>query len=105
MMLRRVSALAPSMALALSLAACSADKSPDAAEGADAQGEILGGTISDSMLPLDQLKSESPPMKPAPEKSGSADAAEEDPGSEGEPASEPSGEEPAEPAEEPAGEG
>lgn len=105
MMLRRVSALAPSMALALSLAACSADKSPDAAEGADAQGEILGGTISDSMLPLDQLKSESPPMKPAPEKSGSADAAEEDPEPEGEPASEPSGEEPAEPAEEPAGEG
>lgn len=65
--------------LALALPACGSGNAPEAADGANAQGEIQGGTISDAMLPLDDLKSQSPPMKPAPGESGAATA----PGSEG----------------------
>jgi hypothetical protein len=103
MTLRPVSGIAALMAL--TLAACGSDKAPAAAEGADAQGEILGGTISDDMLPLDELKSKSPPMKPAPGESGgpgatpSGDAAGEEEGEEVQPAEEPV-ESAAEPAEE-----
>ncbi|UIP06662.1 hypothetical protein LY632_13395 [Erythrobacter sp. SDW2] len=68
MMLRPVSVLAATLALA----ACGSDKAPVAAEGANAQGEILGGTISDAMLPLDELESESPPMKAAAGEGGAA---------------------------------
>ena len=32
-------------------------------EGANAQGEILGGTISDTMVPIEEVRSSSPPMK------------------------------------------
>lgn len=53
------------LAFAAALAGCGSGDAPTTAEGADAQGEIRGGTISDAMLPLDQLKSESPPLKPA----------------------------------------
>jgi hypothetical protein len=104
MILRPVSVIVPLMAL--TLAACGSDKAPEAADGADAQGEILGGTISDDMLPLDELKSKSPPMKPAPGESGtpgappSSDAASDGEGEEAEPA-----EAPGEPAAEPAEEG
>ena len=105
MILRPVSVLASLMALAL--AGCGADKAQTAAEGADAQGEILGGTISDDMLPLDELKSKSPPMKPAPGESGAPGAAvsgdvasDEEEGEGAQPA-----EEPVQPAAEPAEEG
>ncbi|MBV7259127.1 hypothetical protein [Erythrobacter crassostreae] len=49
------------------LAACGDDEPvPDAAteEGGEATGEVLGGTISDDMIPLDQLTSTSPPAEP-----------------------------------------
>ena len=54
----RLVALAP---LAL-LAACngSGDKGP---ERKTAAGEVLGGSISDSMLPLDTVQSQSPPLR------------------------------------------
>ena len=49
------------------LAACNGDQSPEAQASADAmaEGEVLGGTISDEMLPLDMVKSQSPPLKAA----------------------------------------
>ena len=50
-------ALAP-LALLL-LAACNEEAAP-AAQGDKAAGEVLGGTISDAMIPLDQLQSEAP---------------------------------------------
>ena len=53
----RVSCL---IALPLALAACG-DKEPEA--GAMAEGEILPGSISDSMLPLDTVRSQ-PPLAP-----------------------------------------
>ena len=54
----RLAALAP---LAL-LAACngSGEKGP---ERKTAAGEVLGGSISDSMLPLDTVQSQSPPLR------------------------------------------
>jgi len=52
----------------LALAACdSSDPAQTAPSGARAEGEVLGGTIDDGMIPLDQLRSQSPPLRPAPE--------------------------------------
>ena len=61
----RLAALAP---LAL-LAACSGsgEKGP---ERKTAAGEVLGGSISDSMLPLDTVQSQSPPLRESAEKNG-----------------------------------
>lgn len=84
MTLRMVSTVGLAAALAGSLAACGSGDAPATADGADAQGDIRGGTISDAMLPLDQLKSESPPMRPAPGESGEAAAAGDDEATEGE---------------------
>jgi hypothetical protein len=51
----------------LVLAACdSSDPAQTAPGGARAEGEVLGGTISDEMIPLDQLRSQSPPLRPEP---------------------------------------
>lgn len=51
------------------LAACNSDTTPkgdDASGQKGAQGEVLGGTISDAMIPLDTVTSQSPPLKVAP---------------------------------------
>lgn len=47
------------------LAACGEEASDDRAEveTGDATGEVLGGTISDEMLPLEKLQSQSPPAR------------------------------------------
>ena len=45
------------------LAACESERAPPPVEDdgrATAEGEVLGGTISDEMLPLDTLRSQSP---------------------------------------------
>ncbi|HEX8055139.1 MAG TPA: hypothetical protein VF481_00650, partial [Novosphingobium sp.] len=54
----RLAALA---ALPLALAACKGEKKP--AEAGTAQGEILQGSVSDAMLPLDTVRSQ-PPLAP-----------------------------------------
>lgn len=54
------------VAMALLLVACGSGTAPAVGDNAAAQGDIRGGSISDAMLPLDDLKSESPPMKPEP---------------------------------------
>ena len=59
---------------AVALAACNGDApAEDSAADADrsAQGEVLGGTISDDMLPLDAVRSQSPPLE-APREPGAA---------------------------------
>ena len=98
------------LALTLALGACGSDKAPATAESAGAQGEIQGGTISDEMLPLDELRSQSPPVKPSTEEVGAgrpvgedqtdSEAAEQEASGE-----EPESEEADEPAAEPAEEG
>lgn len=49
-------------ASSIALAACSDDPAPaeSSEEILDARGEVLGGTISDDMLPLDTVTSQSP---------------------------------------------
>lgn len=92
--------------LLAALAACGgADKGAEG-ERRSAAGEVLGGTISDDMLPLDTVTSQSPPLREkgdgrpkadGNEGSGSADAAEPATAVAPEPASEPSAEPAAEP--------
>ena len=48
------------LALALCAAACSEDAARPAVEGDRAAGEVLGGSISDAMIPLEQLESQAP---------------------------------------------
>ncbi len=80
-----------SLPLLVLLVACggSPDKSRADDDAANAEGEVLGGSISDAMLPLDQLKSQSPPLKAAPRSAaansdtqGEGDAGEEPPAAE-----------------------
>ena len=49
----------------LTLAGCGESSAPDTTpdDDATARGEVLGGTISDGMLPLDTLQSQSPPLE------------------------------------------
>ena len=50
-------------ALALLLAACSDSEPAPAEQGASgAEGEVLGGTITDAMLPLDSVQSQAPSL-------------------------------------------
>lgn len=51
----------------LLLAACGNDPAgtAPAEQGGEAAGEVLGGTISDDMIALDRLTSQSPPAEPA----------------------------------------
>ena len=61
---------------ALTLAACQEQAGDQGAAG-DAQraeGEVLGGTIDDSMLPLDTVTSQAPPLRQAPSEDSSGDS-------------------------------
>ena len=54
---------------ALMVSACGGDTPPEETEAEaerNAKGEVIGGTISDAMIPLDQLRSQSPPVREAP---------------------------------------
>ena len=66
-MMRNVMTIA---CLALALAACKGEEKK--AIGGNASGEILPGSASDAMLPLDTVKSQ-PPLAPKVEGSGKAD--------------------------------
>ena len=48
------------LALPLALAACEQQAAAPAAEGGAASGEVLPGSISDAMIPLEQLDSQAP---------------------------------------------
>ena len=55
---------APMLLPILLLGACKDEVPAESPEDArrKAEGEVLGGTISDDMLPLDRLQSQSPPL-------------------------------------------
>ena len=53
-------ALVTAMGLALSACGETEDTPATTQEGAGAQGEILGGSISDEMVPMEQTRSSSP---------------------------------------------
>jgi hypothetical protein len=48
------------LALCLLAAACTEEASGPAERGGKAAGEVLGGSISDAMIPLEQLDSQAP---------------------------------------------
>lgn len=48
------------LALSLALAACEQQAAAPAAQGGAASGEVLPGSISDAMIPLEQLDSQAP---------------------------------------------
>ena len=63
------------LALALALAGCGDKADQPANDTRSAEGEVLGGTISDAMLPLETVKSQSPPLRASPSPGvGGADA-------------------------------
>ncbi|MGB7373860.1 hypothetical protein [Pontixanthobacter sp.] len=66
----------PIVAAAALLGACSDDPETAApvADDANAAGNVLEGSISDAMIPLDTLQSQSPPAAPAPAAAPDADA-------------------------------
>ena len=51
------------LASVLTLAACGEEAPERTDDGREAEGEVLGGSISDDMLPLDQLQSQSPAIR------------------------------------------
>ena len=63
----------PLLSLALMLAACGGAKKDEGA--GTAAGEILPGSVSDAMLPLDTVRSQAP-LAPKVESTGAADATE-----------------------------
>lgn len=93
----RVTRHAVILAAALALSACGDDPAP--VEDGSVSGEVLEGSISDDMLPLDTIQSRSPPMEAQRSDSSTTDEV----GSEESDAPEsPGEEEPAPEAEEPA---
>lgn len=57
--------LALAAPLLFALSACGDDPAVDAEnDGREASGEVLEGTISDEMLPLDQVRSQAPLAEP-----------------------------------------
>ena len=88
MIVRPLAILLPGAAL---LAACGGETPSEETpveEGRDAQGEVVGGTISDAMIPIDRLRSQSPAVRPAP-RSGTAQTVDTTAEPEEEPAAEP----------------
>ncbi|MCH2487714.1 MAG: hypothetical protein MK010_08240 [Erythrobacter sp.] len=80
-----------SCVLLMMLAACGSDPAPapsdDGRQGAE--GEVRGGTISDDMLPLDTLRSQSPPQSGVGEDSESGAEGGAAPATDASPADEP----------------
>ncbi len=56
----RIVQLALVLPLALAAAACTEQTAAPAEQGGEAAGEVLGGAISDAMIPLEQLESQAP---------------------------------------------
>ncbi len=94
-MIRSTRLLAP-LAAALALAACG-DKAEETGTGS-AQGEVLGGTISDAMLPLDTVRSTAPALEAEPSAGADTEAATPAPTETGSDEAEPQADQSAEPA-------
>jgi hypothetical protein len=92
----------PILAVALSLAACEDQAAAPADQRAAAAGEVLEGSISDAMIPLEQLDSQAPLAPRQPAAPGGIDGEQPDvaqaPGVEGDPPSEATEAPPAAPA-------
>ena len=72
MMIRSALSLAAATVI---LSGCGDDSPPAETEveaERNAKGEVIGGTISDAMIPLDRLHSQSPPVREAPSQPSAA---------------------------------
>lgn len=59
--------------ITLMLASCGwFDQAPESEEAAGVQGDVLEGSISDEMIPVDELRSQSPRAAPEPGETGGA---------------------------------
>lgn len=91
--------------LALLASACTEDASTSGQQRGEASGEVLAGSISDAMIPLEQLESQAPLAPRQAPPVGDVDAEQPEvtpiPGIEGVPASEGAEAAPAAPAPEP----
>lgn len=67
------------LVLFAALAACNGTGDGAEGERRTAAGEVLGGTISDDMLPLDTVTSQSPPLRETGKSGDSATPGEEQP--------------------------
>jgi hypothetical protein len=79
MMIRSALSLAAATAI---LSGCGDDAPPAETEveaERNAKGEVIGGTISDAMIPLDRLRSQSPPVREAPSQPSAAGPASDAP--------------------------
>ena len=68
------------VAATATLSGCGDDAPPAETEveaERNAKGEVIGGTISDAMIPLDRLRSQSPPVREAPSQPSAAAPASE----------------------------
>ena len=71
MKLRPAYGLLPAATLTLLLAACGDEPAPAVEEGErEASQEVLEGTISDDMIPLDELRSTAPLAEPEADEDG-----------------------------------
>ncbi len=70
------------LALVLALAGCKDDVAAPAEKGGEATGEVLGGDISDAMIPLEQLTSQAPLAPRAAQSAADLDAEQPDVASE-----------------------
>lgn len=61
------------LAVVAMLAACGSDPAPTTQSDGTVSGEIFEGSISDDMLPLDTVQSQSPMLETAPVDAGSSD--------------------------------
>lgn len=64
--------------LACLAAGCTPEADAPAERGGAAAGEVAGGSISDAMIPLDQLESEAPPAPPEAPKTTDIDSEQPD---------------------------
>lgn len=63
------------VSLLITLAACGSDTVPPVTlDGANAEGDVLEGSISDEMLPLESVTSSAPPAERSSEDNDSAEA-------------------------------
>jgi len=69
---------AAALALLLTASGDQSDKPAGEGDQRKARGEVLGGSISDSMIPLDTIESRSPSLKIAPSPAASGAATEGD---------------------------
>jgi hypothetical protein len=93
----RVKRIGVVLPIVMALAGCGSDPAPVPAGDGTASGEVLEGSISDAMLPLDTVQSQSPPMEKAPSEPGdsASDPAGEDDDSAEAPEPSPEADEPA----------